>query len=416
MKVAREARKRNLGPLHPSFNLVKILKDGLNRNFPENAHELASGKLCISLTRVSDGENVLVSDFSSKEELVQALVCSAFVPIYCGIIPPTFRGVRYVDGGISNNLPEYELKNTITVSPFSGESDICPRDNSTNFHELRITNTSIQFSVGNLYRLTRALFPPEPKVLGEMCQEGYNDALRFLKDHNLLSTPSPTTGLCAPAQQMAESSECGSPECDTPTNEQKTEEEKTETSRWPLNKKIMEKLPPVLSEVLKEACKEKGGLYNQITSLLPVRVASYLALPCTLPVESAYSMAVRLVDWFPDIPEDVRWMRSVAGSVYRQATKRLIPYSPPVRSTLRKCFTLPSPLQHASSYLSPSRYSSIDLESWVFDFSSPLDSAAASDLQMRKLSLPSFHSDDSGLELSFPAHDLDFSSSSDGNF
>lgn len=71
MEVAKEARKRNLGPLHPSFNLVKILKDGLYRNLPENAHELASGKLCVSLTRVSDGENVLVSEFSSKEELIQ---------------------------------------------------------------------------------------------------------------------------------------------------------------------------------------------------------------------------------------------------------------------------------------------------------------------------------------------------------
>lgn len=71
---------------------------------------------------------------------------------------------RYVDGGISDNLPQSELKNTITISPFSGESDICPRDNSTSFHELRFTNTSIQMNMGNLYRLSRALFPPEPKV------------------------------------------------------------------------------------------------------------------------------------------------------------------------------------------------------------------------------------------------------------
>lgn len=71
---------------------------------------------------------------------------------------------RYVDGGISDNLPQYELKNTITVSPFSGESDICPRDSSTNIHELRVTNTSIQFNLRNLYRLSKALFPPEPQV------------------------------------------------------------------------------------------------------------------------------------------------------------------------------------------------------------------------------------------------------------
>lgn len=71
IEVAKEARKRNLGPLHPSFNLVKVLKTGLSRDLPSDAHELASGRLCVSLTRVSDGENVLVSDFSSKEELIQ---------------------------------------------------------------------------------------------------------------------------------------------------------------------------------------------------------------------------------------------------------------------------------------------------------------------------------------------------------
>lgn len=71
---------------------------------------------------------------------------------------------RYVDGGISDNLPLSELKNTITISPFSGESDICPRDSSTSFHELRFTNTSIQINLGNMYRLSKALFPPEPKV------------------------------------------------------------------------------------------------------------------------------------------------------------------------------------------------------------------------------------------------------------
>lgn len=399
MEVAKEARKRNLGPLHPSFNLVKILKNGLYRNLPENAHELASGKLCISLTRVSDGENVLVSEFSSKEELIQ----------------------RYVDGGISNNLPEYELRNTITVSPFSGESDICPRDNSTNFHELRVTNTSIQFSLGNLYRLTRALFPPEPKVLGEMCQQGYNDALRFLKDNNLLNVPSPSLDLPLTAEKPVVSSPCNSPECHQSSNVKKEKEivrkPLLKQESWPLERRIMEKLPPTLCEALQEACKEKGGLYNQITSLLPVRVASYMALPCTLPVESAYSLALRLVDWFPDIPDDVRWMRSVAGSVYHQARKRLLPPSPPVRSTLRKCLSLPTPFQHATTYLSPNNYSSMDLESWVFDFSSPLNSNALnSDLHTRGLALPSFDPDDSGVELCLSGDDLDSCSSSEVNF
>lgn len=69
--MAKEARKRNLGPLHPTFNLVKVLKSGLDRDLPSDAHIQASGRLCVSLTRVSDGENVLVSDFKTKDELIQ---------------------------------------------------------------------------------------------------------------------------------------------------------------------------------------------------------------------------------------------------------------------------------------------------------------------------------------------------------
>lgn len=71
INVAKEARKRNLGPLHPTFNIVKVIRGGLYRDLPSDAHTLASGRLCVSLTRVMDGQNVLVSDFSSKDELIQ---------------------------------------------------------------------------------------------------------------------------------------------------------------------------------------------------------------------------------------------------------------------------------------------------------------------------------------------------------
>lgn len=40
---------------------------------------------------------------------------------------PRVNGVRYIDGGFSNNLPEMDT-HTIIVSPFCGEADICPRD------------------------------------------------------------------------------------------------------------------------------------------------------------------------------------------------------------------------------------------------------------------------------------------------
>ncbi|KAF7643976.1 hypothetical protein LDENG_00230170 [Lucifuga dentata] len=336
IKVAKEARKRNLGPLHPSFNLLKVLRSGLNRDLPSEAHFLASGRLCVSLTRVSDGQNVLVSEFSSKEELIQALICSCFIPVYCGLIPPSFRGVRYVDGGMSDNLPQSELKNTITISPFSGESDICPRDNSTSFHELRFTNTSIQMNLGNMCRLSRALFPPEPQIMAEMCQSGYKDALRFLEDSNLLALDCPTTG-----PTLSESPPiCCCKQAETTKEWLLRRLCLPRKPHWWLDEQII--LPSPIKKVFCEACQEKAGLYAKVSDMLPMRVASYMLMPYILPVQSAYSAAQRFVEWIPEVPADVRWLFGVAGDVYRQAWKGATSNlnSKPL---LRKCLSMPPP-------------------------------------------------------------------------
>ncbi|XP_062299598.1 patatin-like phospholipase domain containing 3 [Scomber scombrus] len=334
IEVAKEARKRNLGPLHPTFNLVKVLKSGLNRDLPSDAHVLASERLCVSLTRVCDGENVLVSEFSSKEELIQALVCSCFIPIYCGLIPPCFRGVRYVDGGISDNLPQSEMKNTITISPFSGESDICPRDNSTSFHELRFTNTSIQMNLGNMYRLSRALFPPEPKVLAEMCQSGYKDALRFLEENNLLRLEHPTSG---PTLQESPP-KCCCKQTETTKDWVLRRLRLLRKEHWWLDEQIA--LPTHIKKVFCEACQGKPGLYATVSEMLPVRVASYMLMPYTLPVQSVYSVAQRFVEWIPEVPADVRWLAGVAGDVYRQTWKGA-PSGSVSKPCLRTCMSEP---------------------------------------------------------------------------
>ncbi|XP_054826814.1 patatin-like phospholipase domain-containing protein 2 isoform X2 [Eublepharis macularius] len=342
--VSKEARKRFLGPLHPSFNLVKIIRTCLYKTLPENGHELASGRLGISLTRVSDGENVILSEFSSKEELIQACVCSTFIPVYCGLIPPSLQGVRYVDGGISDNLPQYELKNTITVSPFSGESDICPRDSSTNIHELRVTNTSIQFNLRNLYRLSKALFPPEPQVLRDMCKQGYRDALHFLKKTGLLHHPRPMLPLLA----IENSSGKRDPEEEEAVEEEQLEET---TAVTVAEDYIFEHLPPKLHQALLEACAERRGLFTGIANLLPVRLASALMLPYTLPLESALSFTVRLLEWLPDVPEDIRWMkeqtRKVCHYLMRKAKKKLGSHLSArlyYHLELRKTQSLPVPL------------------------------------------------------------------------
>lgn len=68
---------------------------------------------------------------------LQALLATSFVPFFSGLLPPRFHGIRYMDGGFSDNLPTLD-ENTITVSPFCGESDICPRDISSQLFHVRI--------------------------------------------------------------------------------------------------------------------------------------------------------------------------------------------------------------------------------------------------------------------------------------
>lgn len=90
----------------------------------------------------------------------------------------------YVDGGISDNLPQhFKEGETITVSPFCGEHDICPKDVSSNEAHIELRNTSMQLTSDNLERLTYALFPPDEIALSNICRQGYRDTLRFLKEH-----------------------------------------------------------------------------------------------------------------------------------------------------------------------------------------------------------------------------------------
>lgn len=85
IRLAKRANSLTLGPLHPSFNVVRTLRRSFERILPDNAHELASGRLHLSLTRVSDLKNVIVSEFFSKEDLIEVSRTSRSRIIFEGI-------------------------------------------------------------------------------------------------------------------------------------------------------------------------------------------------------------------------------------------------------------------------------------------------------------------------------------------
>lgn len=120
--------------------------------------------------------------------LFKAVLCSCYIPIFCGFEVPLFRGVRYIDGGFSDNQPTFD-KSTITISPFSGESDICPMDNTSGgLIGAVFQNTSFRFTTSNLYRLCSCFAPPSQDICSQFCRQGFSDALRFLTKNCTLIT------------------------------------------------------------------------------------------------------------------------------------------------------------------------------------------------------------------------------------
>ncbi|XP_008579765.1 PREDICTED: patatin-like phospholipase domain-containing protein 3 [Galeopterus variegatus] len=361
LDMIQMVKRRNLGVLHPSFNLSKCIKDRLHKHLPANIHQIVSGKMCVSLTRVPDGENVLVSDFQSKDEVVDALLCSCFIPFFCGFFPPSFRGVRYVDGGLSDNMPYIDSKTTITVCPFYGEHDICPKVKSTNFLHMNFGHLSLRICSGNTFLLSRTFLPPDIKVHAEISFRGYLDALRFLEERGICNKLQPCLNLSSEeveSEFAVPSWEEKSPESSPGPVAAELGPEKEELlehlrlSILPWDDSILETLSPKLTTVMTGAMKHRDGYVSKICSFLPIRILSYVMLPCTLPVESAIAFIQRLVMWFPDIPKDIQWLQGVTPQLCAQMMMYLFPASRPrVSASCRQAS--PPRLEHSWTPYSP---------------------------------------------------------------
>nr|BAB22643.1 unnamed protein product [Mus musculus] len=59
-----------------------------------------------------------------------------------------------------------------------------------------------------------------------------------------------------------------------------------------------------------------------LSNMLPVRLATAMMVPYTLPLESAVSFTIRLLEWLPDVPEDIRWMKEQTGSICQYLVMR----------------------------------------------------------------------------------------------
>ncbi|XP_070221687.1 patatin-like phospholipase domain-containing protein 4 isoform X4 [Bos mutus] len=118
---AEEIRRQSFGALTPGYDFMARLRSGVESILPTNAHELAHGRLHVSITNTRTRRNCLVSSFPSREDLVK----------------------RWVDGGFTNSLPVLPVGRTVTISPFSGRLDISPQDKGRLHFYVSITNQEV---------------------------------------------------------------------------------------------------------------------------------------------------------------------------------------------------------------------------------------------------------------------------------
>ncbi|OWK03810.1 hypothetical protein Celaphus_00013711, partial [Cervus elaphus hippelaphus] len=315
----------HVGVVHCLRQRAPRLLRGASRFYGSSSGALVAVSVVsgLSVERVLNSGNV--SDCVITGLSPQALVCSVYFPFYCGTIPPTFRGKRYIDGALSNNLPFADSPSAITVSPFHGTVDICPQSCSASIHELNAFNASFQISTENFFLGITSLIPCSPEVMADSCRQGYLDALRFLERRGLTKEPVLWSLVSkeppAPADGAPGAAHDGGQEAGLSLN-------------WAVPNVLVkdvpdfEQLSPELEAALKKACMRDPGAWASFCRSGPGQALTYLLLPCTLPFEYVYFRSRRLVAWLPDVLADLWWMqgllRSLALEVYSRTKDQLL--------------------------------------------------------------------------------------------
>lgn len=69
--LAKQVEQLSLGVFHPAFSPIEHIRRQLRTFLPGDIHVRASRQLGVSLTRWPDGHNVIITDFASRDEVIQ---------------------------------------------------------------------------------------------------------------------------------------------------------------------------------------------------------------------------------------------------------------------------------------------------------------------------------------------------------
>ncbi|KAH6811687.1 Acyl transferase/acyl hydrolase/lysophospholipase superfamily protein [Perilla frutescens var. frutescens] len=162
-----------------AFRLGAVLRDYLDQFLPDDAHIRSSGRIRVAVTEILwRPRGLLVDQFDSKEDLIDAVFTSSFIPGYLAPRPATmFRNRLCIDGGLTLFIPPTSAAQTqVRVCAFPmgrlgfkgiGISPDCNPENRATPRQL----------------FNWALEPAADDILDNLFELGYLDAAVWAKEN-----------------------------------------------------------------------------------------------------------------------------------------------------------------------------------------------------------------------------------------
>lgn len=103
-----------------AFRLGAVLKDVLVEFLPDDLHIRCNGRIRVAITQLSwRPRGLLVDQFDSKEDVINAVITSSFIPGYLAPRPATFfRNRLCIDGGLTLFMPPTSAAETVRICAF----------------------------------------------------------------------------------------------------------------------------------------------------------------------------------------------------------------------------------------------------------------------------------------------------------
>ncbi|KAL7592965.1 hypothetical protein Lser_V15G34154 [Lactuca serriola] len=164
--LAQDCRTRGT-----AFRLGAVLREVLEDFLPVDAHIRSNGRVRVAVTQILwRPRGLLVDQFDSREDLINAVITSSFIPGYLAPRPAiVFRNRLCVDGGLTLFMPPTSAAQTVRVCAFPasrlgleniGISPDCNPENRATPREL----------------FSWALEPAADLILDNLYELGYMDA------------------------------------------------------------------------------------------------------------------------------------------------------------------------------------------------------------------------------------------------